>query len=198
VELDLKKYSSAATVAALVPAGFVKMADRGTENERRYNKFFATMNQELAYVIALPYRTMNDPRTKVVDAGVQSSLPGQEQWVTNKYPSLGSPIRLASWQEAQLILAEAQVQQGQVAQGQQTINAYRATYSLPALTFTSQADAMTKIIEERRRELSFEGSRLNDLLRFNIPWKIGASPIDANPYGQTTCWPFPAQERSGV
>ena len=86
-----------------------------------------------------------------------------------------------------------------MAQAQQTINTYRAGYSLPPLTFAGQADAITQIVEERRRELSFEGGhRLNDLLRYNIPWKIGASPIDANPYGQTSCWPFPSQEKSGV
>ena len=50
-----------------------------------------------------------------------------------------------------------------------------------------------------RRELSFEGGhRLNDLLRYHITWKVGANPYDGRPYGSTTCWPLPTQEKSGV
>ena len=61
-----------------------------------------------------------------------------------------------------------------------------------------QAAAVDLIIEERRRELSFEGGhRLNDLLRKNIPWKVGRNPFTNRPYGSTTCWPIPVKETNG-
>ena len=106
---------------------------------------------------------------------------------------------------APMVSAEAQAQQGQVSTAEATIKAYRAGYSLPPLTFADQTDAVNQIIEERRRELSFEGGqRINDLLRYHLPWKgangspVNANPYDGNPYGQTTCWPLPTKERNGA
>ena len=197
VKMNLKKWSEAATFATQVPPGYRKDADRGTENDRRYNVFFVVAQQNAVVVVAEAYRTLNDPRVKVGDGGRETVVPGVRLIITTKYLALNSPIRLATYEEARLILAEAQAEQGQVAQAQQTINTYRAAYSLPALTFANQADAITKIIEERRRELSFEGGhRLNDLLRKGTSWKVGANPYDGRPYGTTSCWPFPTQEKS--
>jgi len=79
------------------------------------------------------------------------------------------------------------------------LNTRRAQVSLPALTATTQAEAVANVIEERRRELSFEsGHRLNDLLRHTLPWKIGTSPFTLRPYGTTSCWPMPRKERTGA
>jgi hypothetical protein len=148
---------------------------------------------------------MSDPRVLVRDAQKAAFNPFTDLWIQTKYTALASPIRLASYEEAQLILAESQAQQGQVSQAEGTINAYRAAISLPPLTFASQTDAITQIVEERRRELSFEGGhRLNDLLRYHLPWK-GANgstqnfnPFTARPYGNTTCWPLPTKEVAGA
>lgn len=192
VKMDLKKWSEAAQFARQVPVGYLKHAARGTEGERRYNKIFAAVNQGAAFTVAPPYRTMADPRVPVVQTGQAPPPSNAALWVTTKYQGLGSPIRLASYEEAKLIDAEAQAQMGQVAAAEQIVNDARARHGLPALSFTNVADALAKIIEERRRELSFEGGhRLNDLLRYAIPWKSGVSPVDGLPYGDTTCWPFP-------
>ena len=110
-------------------------------------------------------------------------------------------MRLASYIEAQLILAEAQAQQDQVASAMGIINARRAalTPALPALTATTKAEAIAVIVDERRKELSFEGGhRLNDLLRYQIPWKVGANEFTNRAYGTTTCWPHPTRENNGV
>jgi hypothetical protein len=64
-KLDLKKYAEAATVAALVPAGYVKNADRGTESTRRYNKYFQFATSLGAYTVATAYRNTGDPRMPV-------------------------------------------------------------------------------------------------------------------------------------
>jgi hypothetical protein len=203
--MDLKQWANAATQAALVTPGYVKFADRGVETDHRWNKLHFLATENGAYVVGIPYRTMNDPRVMVLDTHGPAFTPSVDLWINTKYTDRGSPIRLASYKEAQLILAEAQAQNNQVAEAEQTINTYRATYSLPPLSFANQTDAVTKILEERRRELSFEGGqRLNDLLRYHLPWKgangstVNANPFSGRPYGQTTCWPLPTKEKNGA
>jgi hypothetical protein len=217
VNMDLKKWPEAASFAALVPPGFEFFADRGTENDRRWNKMFYLFTDLGAYTLACALRpahtslgaldapcgntpSLDDPRLLVKDAGKGAFNPEIRLWTQTKYTALGDHVRLASYKEAQLILAEAQAQQGLVAEAQTTINAYRALYSLPPVTFASQSDAITKILFERQMELSFEGGhRLNDLLRYNIVWKATgtSNPFTNRPYGTTTCWPTPTKETNG-
>jgi hypothetical protein len=201
VKLDLKKYSEAAQFAALVTAGYTKNVDRGQESARRWNKLWRLAEQTGAYTVAPAYRTMNDPRVPVVDAGRGSFNSEVRLWITRKYTGLTSPIRLASAFEADLIRAEALIQQDQVSAGMAILNARRAdpSLNLPALTAATKADAIAAVLEERRRELSFEGGhRLNDLLRYSIPWKVGANQFTNRTYGPTRCWPHPAIETNGV
>ncbi|MGQ0641765.1 MAG: RagB/SusD family nutrient uptake outer membrane protein [Gemmatimonadaceae bacterium] len=200
-KLDLKKFSEAATFAAQVTAGYNKNADRGQESNRRWNKLWRLAEQIGAYTVATAYRNMNDPRVLVRDAGRGAFNSEVRLWVTTKYTGLTSPLRLASGIEANLIQAEALIQQNQVAQGMALINARRAAtgVALPPLVATTQAQAMAHVIDERRKELSFEGGhRLNDLLRFRIAWKVGANPFTNRNYGTTTCWPHPTRETLGV
>jgi hypothetical protein len=220
-EMNLKDWAAAATAAAQVTPGFALFASRGTENDRRWNKLFKNATDLGSYVIGCTYRSaytptpapdpcagvplLSDPRVLVRDANKRAFNPFTELWINTKYTSLSDPIRLASYKEAQLILAEAQAQQGLVSEAQQTINTYRAGYGLGSLTFANKDDAVAQIVEERRRELSFEGGhRLNDLLRYHLPWK-GANgstqnfnPFSARPYGTLTCWPLPTKEIAGA
>lgn len=198
VNLNLKNWAAAATFAAKVPAGFEYFADRGIENDRRWNKiqYFAT---DLgAFVVSEPLRTMNDPRVLVKDAKKPAFNPYIDLWVTTKYNGLGAPIRLASYREARLILAEANAMIGDVPGAMAIINGRRGEVGLTPLAAGNQAAAVDHIIEERRRELSFEGGhRLNDLIRKNIQWKVGRNPFTSRPYGATTCWPIPTKETNG-
>jgi len=198
VKLDLKKWAEVAALAQQVTAGSETLTQRGTESMRRHNKLFRIANQTSAFTVADAFRNLNDPRVLVANANRPSSIPSVPLWITTKYPALNSPNRLASYREAQLSLAEALAQQGQVVPAMTILNSRRAQVSLPALTATTQAEAVTNVIEERRRELSFEGGhRLNDLLRYKLPWKVGTSPFTLRPYGTTSCWPMPTSERAG-
>jgi hypothetical protein len=204
-KMNLKKWAEAATVAAQVPSGYLKMADRGTENDRRFNKLYENFNVGGLYVVADELRAIADPRLRVRDGGRGAFNPTIRLWVTDKYGSLGDPIRLASYLEARLIQAEALAQQGQVAQALAIINARRVELGLASVSASTQAAAIQAVIHERRMELAFEGGqRQNDILRYNIPWK-GAqgstktvNDYTGRPYGGTTCWPLPTTEKGGA
>jgi hypothetical protein len=198
-KLDLKKYAEAATTAALVTATYTKDANRGQESTRRHNKLWRLAEQTGAYTVAPAYRTMNDPRVVVVDAGRGAFNAEVRLWINKKYTSLVSPIRLASGAEANLIRAEALIQQDQVSAGMALLNARRTALTLPGLVATTKDAAIQHVLAERQKELAFEGGhRLNDLLRYNINWKTGSNPFTNRPYGTTKCWPNPTREVNGV
>lgn len=198
-KMDLKKWAEAATVAASVAPNYTKNADRGQESARRWNKLWRLAEQQGAYTVAPAYRALNDPRAPVVDAGRGAFNSEVRLWVNRKYTSLTSPMRIASTIEANLIRAEALAQQNQPAAAMAILNARRAEVNLPPLVANTQAEAVAAVIDERRKELSFEGGhRLNDLLRYQISWKTGANPFTARLYGTTTCWPQPTRETNGV
>lgn len=199
VKMDLKKWSEAAQFASQVPPNYNKNVDRGQESSRRWNKLWRLAEQIGAYTVATAYRNMNDPRVLVKDAGRGAFNSEVRLWITTKYTGLTSPMRLASGIEANLIQAEALIQQNQVAQGMALINTRRAAVGLTPLVAVTQADAINAVIDERRKELSFEGGhRLNDLLRYKITWKVGSNPFTNRNYGTTTCWPHPTRETLGV
>ncbi|MBX3146642.1 MAG: RagB/SusD family nutrient uptake outer membrane protein [Gemmatimonadales bacterium] len=204
-KLMLKKYGEAATIAQQVPAGYVKDADRGAENTRRWNDIYRNGNDLGAYTVALSYRNTGDPRLQVVDANRGAFNPTIALWVSNKYTALQTPIRLASYREAQLIRAEALAEQNQVSAAMTILNDRRAEVSLAPLSASTQAQAIAHVMNERKMELAFEGGhRLADLLRRQLPWKGAngstqvSNPFTARPYGQTTCWPHPTKESNGA
>lgn len=204
-EMDLKKWSEAAQAAAQVPAGYTKLVDRGNENLRRWNKLYYFATESGAYVIADGLRAIDDPRLLIEDTHSPAFTPSVDLWINTKYTARNSPIRLASYIEAQLILAEAQAQQGHVTEALQILNTRRAQLQLPPLTASSPEEALSRVLDERRVELSFEGGhRLNDILRYHIPWKgtFGSTqttnPYSGRPYGSLVCWPLPTKETNGA
>ena len=104
-------------------------------------------------------------------------------------------MRLASSIESELIRAEALL--GGTAVG--IVNGRRAQLGLPDYTGpTDSASVIALVLDERNREFFMEGGqRYNDLLRYNIPWKVG-NDQNGNPYGPTTCMPLPLNERIGA
>ena len=198
-KMDLKKWSEAAQFASQVDTGYTINVGRGIESNRRWNKLWRNAEQQGAYTVATAYRTMNDPRVVVVDAGRGAFNSEIRLWITKKYTSLSSPMRLASKFEANLIQAEALAQQNQIVPAMAIINTRRTALGLTPLAATTKDEAIAHILDERRKELSFEGGhRLNDLLRYNIAWKVGQNPFTNRAYGNTTCWPHPTRETNGV
>jgi hypothetical protein len=134
-----------------------------------------------------------DPRVRVRDGGGATGFDRLTPiWYQLKYGSRAAPMPFATGREARLMIAEARGGQDAVA----IINSLRATHNLPAFSSTDPAAIRAQVIEERRRELWMQGTRLGDMLRLNLPFPSGSLPR-GSVYGTLTCMPMPDQERLG-
>ncbi len=187
--------------AALVPEGFryefpYSNADASTEN-----KLYALMNRELMATVEPAYRNMTfkgkaDPRVVAVDLGLQGPGTDIEIWGTPKYSSLDSPIPLARWEEAQLIIAEAALDDGQLQKAVDIISKLHARVGLAAFASTDAAEIRKQLIYERGAELFLEGQHMQDLERFNLPLvpAPGSPFYHGGVYSDQICFPLPEVE----
>jgi hypothetical protein len=201
--LDLKKLPEAAADANLVPAGFVRNAEF-TEGgvQQRENRFYNLTIRNEYLSVAVPYRNLTvngvagnvpDPRVVVKDAGKKANDNVTPLFQQQKFIAQlgGTPIPIASWNEAQLIYAEAVGGQ----QGFDAINKVRTANKVPTLAGPAPTgQAFTDLIlEERRRQLFLEGQRYGDMLRYNLPFTKGVT-LKGNTYSDLTCVPLPDVE----
>lgn len=197
VRLDLGKKAEAASDAALIPAGFVYNSTYSTSNFRRNNTVVLNNNVNFHVSVDPAYRnlmvgTVPDSRVKVTDAGRRGNDALTPLWVQGKYANAASPIPLATWDEAQLIIAEAKGGEEAVA----AINRIRTKYQLPQFSGGDATMIQEQIIEERRRTLFLDGHRIGDKLRLRIPFPTGLNHKGVA-YGNQTCLPLPAIEMNG-
>ncbi|HUQ81514.1 MAG TPA: RagB/SusD family nutrient uptake outer membrane protein [Gemmatimonadaceae bacterium] len=202
VRLFLGNKTGAATDAALVPAGFVlNVANDATDN-RLYNRVFTMTGQNGLYTVEAISRNLTtekgeiDPRSASTQTTTKAADNKSVIFVPNKYAAgYATPTRVASYVEAQLILAEAQGGAAAVT----IINALRTAVGLQGYTGpTDAASIQNLIIDERRRVLFAEGFRNYDMQRFNVPFNpaVGtAFPLKGGTYGNTRCLPLPDVER---
>ncbi|MBA2671567.1 MAG: RagB/SusD family nutrient uptake outer membrane protein [Gemmatimonadetes bacterium] len=198
VRLNLGDRTGAAADARLVPEGYNKVATRSGESERRWNKARRWFEDGGHATVAPGFRNLTwkgvpDPRVQVRNTGRKGFDAVTDLWVSNKYPTLESPIPLATGKEAQLIIAEAEGGQTAV----DIINRLHERAGIPPYDPATDGDIMAQVLEERRRELFQEGGhRLNDMLRHNLPFFEGVDHVGQT-YGNTTCFPLPLIERTG-
>ena len=203
VRLDLGDGPGALSDAQAVPEGFMKVASRGDDHPRRYNKGYDRYTRATAFTVSPRFRDLEwkgvaDPRVAVEFTAVLPTAPPLDHFKQTKYTSLGSPLPLATWEEAQLIIAE--VSGGETAVG--IINALHERAGLPPFDPATDGDILAQVLQERSRELFLEGGhRLNDHLRYmgtphEIPFFTGVDHLGRQ-YGNATCWPLPNVERHG-
>lgn len=192
--LDKKDLAGAASDAEKIPDTFVWNAEYSTVNGIRENRVF-NLNRRNRYLSVEPTAYANlqvggvaDKRVPVTDSGLRGHDDQTRHWNQNKYNTAAAPIPMASWFEAQLILAEARPSETMAA-----INRIRAKQQLPLLT-APPANALQAVLEERRRQLFAEGHRLNDMLRHDIPFPTGFNH-KGQAWGPITCMPLPDQEK---
>ena len=196
-KLDLKDYAGAKADAQQIPAGFLRNATYSGTVGRRANLVFADNSiTNNSSSVGDPYRTMNDPRVPVTQ-GSASSATGIRHYYQSKYTNVASSIPLAKYQEAQLIIAEADVRAGNLAAALPILNAERTRGNQLPFAGVTPAEYLTELIDQRRRELFLEGQHLGDVIRFGIQLQpaTGTSYHFGGTYGTQLCFPLPAAER---
>ncbi len=202
--LDQANLTGADADAKMVPVGFVYNATADVSNGVRTNRVYLQFNARAASVDpqfrGLTVPTVSGgavPDTRIADSatGINGADNHTPLVVSNKYRTGASPIPLGSYQEAQLIIAEAEG--GQVAVN--IINSLRVAAGLPgAFQSTDAAVIKNQVIAERSRELYLQGVRLYDVRRQGIALNpaVGAAYLHGGVYGTELCLPLPDVERN--
>jgi hypothetical protein len=205
--LNTGQLAQAGTEAAQIPADFVVNTSMDVSNVRRQNLPFLHLFQNLWSSVDPSYRDLTldgepDPRVDVTDSGLTGTGTTIQVWQTSKYPAVTTPVPVARYAEAQLILAEARIDAGDLDGAAAAINAARNSgrTDMPQFDATGMtaAEVRDQLIEERRRELFLEGRRLYDVQRFDLPLEPapGTPYLTTGTYGDQRCFPLPAVERN--
>lgn len=209
VRLLRNNTAGAATDAASVASTFVYRMPYYQNELDQYNRiFWASANQPYrAHTVWNTYietyrRATRDPRVPfdssltilVGDAAVGSL--GRVRWYfQTKYPTLASPINLASGWEMRLIEAEVKLVAGDLAGALTSINGRRTALSLAPVTASSLAEGWAALKRERGIELWMEGRRLGDLRRWAALSRPGALDPKEEIPGRDLCFATPLSEK---
>lgn len=193
--LNLGQAAQVVQYASSVPMDFVRYVSASSTTGRRYNRIYSSNGANYQFSLASTYWNLTvdgvpDPRVPAEDGGGAIGFDGLTPiWYQMKYPGRDTPMPFATGREAQLMIAE--VSGGQEAVN--IINTLRSTWNLPEFSSTDAQEIRDQVIEERRRELWLQGTRLGDMLRLNIPFPTGKLPRLTN-YGDLECIPLPDEE----
>ena len=165
---DQNNMTGARADAALVPATFVFNASASTVSGRRNNRVYNESNTlGTSSVVGVRYRTLNDPRVPVQNLGRTNPL-GVAQWAQLKYTNAASSIPMATGDETQLIIAEADAASNPT-NAVAIINAFRAKGNQGTYSGATDATSLkNEIIDQRRRALFLTGTHLGDIMRYNL------------------------------
>ena len=202
--LNRGNFAGAKADAALIPPGFVFNVTASGTNTRRENRVWAQNNPGTdATLVDTTYVLRNDPRIVVAPppAAGPRTVTGVPRWRQLKFPAASTPLPIARYEEAQLILAEAELGLNNLGPAVTHLNNVRSRGNRGPLVSVDPAEIRAEIIEERRRELFLEGHHLGDVVRHNI----ALQPAAGTPYhgsgtygprsGTTACMPLPNNER---
>lgn len=201
-QLNLGQTTAAATTAQDVPAGFsFELQYSNAESVTRNKQWEFNIDDENT-TIAEPYRNVvyegvPDPRIPVVDQMTTNPQTGIAIWTSDKYPDASSPVELASWEEAQLIIAEAAIEATDYQDAADIFDALHAAVGLPAYAGgLNETELMDQLVYERSAEMFLEGHHLQDLKRLNIPLypPTGTDDGFGGAYGDQICFDLPATE----
>jgi starch-binding outer membrane protein, SusD/RagB family len=168
--LNQGRYAEAALAVASVPADFVYETEHATTPAALHNGVFEAFNNGEFGVfdqeggVGLNYVSAEDLRV-TGDSGIGSDN-NTESWFPNKYSSFESSIPTADYLEAQLIIAESELQAGGFAAMTQRLNDLRAGAGLDPLGAPGDLVAATDLLfRERAFWLYATGHRLGDMRR---------------------------------
>ncbi len=195
--LNLGNLTGAAADASLVPGGFTRIAEFSEVAVTRENRIYNLTVRNNNLSVGPDYRNLTvngvaDPRVRVTNlnrVGLDNVTP---MWQQQKFSGSGAaPLTIASYAEAQLILAEASTGQAAI----DAINRVRALSSIAPMALPSAGTNIGElVIEERRRQLFSEGQRFGDMLRKKIPFLSSGVNRKGQSYSNMTCVPLPDVE----
>jgi hypothetical protein len=201
--LNMGNSAAAAVDAALIPPGFEVDIDHDPTATRRQNLVYIHTQQSVFSSVDTSFQhafaATNDPRIASTSTGKLGSDGKTVVVYPKKDATVTSPQALAKYSEAQLIIAENDVNTGDLNGAVAIINALRSANGQPAFNpspMTKDA-VMAEVVEQRRREFFLEGHRLGDLRRLNLPVApaAGAPYVSGGTYGNQSCFPLPDVER---
>lgn len=207
--LNLGELQAAAADAATIPPGFMQGVSPDETYSRRQNIVYMHITQGFFGTVDPSFRDLTldgepDPRVLVTNSGHVGNAAATPIWTPDKYPDVTTPVPVAKYAEAQLILAEARIAAGDLAGAADAINAARNSggrTDMPLYDASGQTAEQVKdqLIEERRREFFLEGHRLWDVRRFELPLLPAPGteyPAGGSVYGDLRCFPLPNVERN--
>lgn len=195
---DLGQFGLAKTDAQAVPAAFIKTVTASGINTRRNNRVWQENSATSdATTLDTTYTDMNDPRVPFTDKG-RTSVTGYHLYRQDKYPTAASPIRLASGDEARLLVAEADIATGAFGAADTIINSFRARGGQAPMVSPDSATASDSLFDQRKREFFLEGQHLFDLIRFNKTPNppAGTAFNGGGTYATQLCLPLPDVEKN--
>ena len=197
--LNLGDHDNAVADAQSVPDGFVRVARYSEASSRSFNEVYNRNNRVYGISTEARWRDAHhmgvpDERVLTVNTGDLGPNGLDTVWVQQKYVDFDTPIPIARWEEAQLIVAE--IVGGQTAVD--IINTLHRAHGIPDFASTDPAEIQAHVIEERAREFFVEGQRFWDIRRLEIPFDPPAGtpyPVLGGLYGDMRCFPLPNLER---
>lgn len=209
----LGQWTTAAADAAAIPAGFVYYLEFFNLEEAQWNSWVAATASEPFRTITVwntfyqsYFQSTGDPRvrwdlhpTQVYGSALVAPYGNVLFYRQRKYTDRENDVRLSSWGEMQLILAEERLVAGDAPGALAIINALRATYrtvvqpgitagtvtagqALPPWTGSTLVEVGTAFKKEHGIELWLEGRRLGARHR----WVLQNLP------GDLTAWELPS------
>lgn len=191
--------------ALQIPADFLLIADVFSNNsQKEENDLWNMLTDSQRFSVAPEFRFltvddtgMDDPRVEVFqDPNDPTTTNGTELFQAAKYLSPTAPIRFATGDEAQLILAEIELRNGDVDGAVDRINAVRERNGITVDFQSTDAQVVArKLLDEKGRTFFLEGQRVGDLRRFIDAFGIDAFPTGPG-FGDQTCFLLPDAERN--
>jgi starch-binding outer membrane protein, SusD/RagB family len=204
--VNQERYADAALAVASVPADFVYETEHATTPVALHNGVFEAFNNGEFGVfdqeggVGLDFVSAEDLRV-TGDSGLGADN-NTESWFPNKYPTFEASIPTADYLEAQLIIAENELQTS-IAAMTQRLNTLRESAGLDPLAAPTDATAATDLLfRERAFWLFATGHRLGDLRRLirqyerdpNTVFPSGTYYKGGLTYGADVNLPLPRRE----
>lgn len=226
VRIWLSNWAGAAADAALVPATFSYTTPYNLVAQTQSNSLSISTTDQVRRNFSLwntwygdNFDQFADPRTpyrkypatpfqvglgSLPDLGDGHGAYGQvPYWQQRKYIRDDAPIELSSGREAQLIIAENLLRNGDWPGAMTIINQIRSTVGVTTRTATTSDEAWTFLKLEKLIELWLEGRAVGERRRWagDGPDAAAPGPLPAklamdDRMGKDRCWPISEQERN--